>query len=245
MTSKRLLDIFGLMAKRANTGPTGGSLCAVAAEFIQLDGATISLVSGDNQLTSLCASNVVSKKLLGLEVTLGEGPTTDACSGDGVVRVPDLSVATDQSWLSYVPSASAMGAASVFAFPVAMGAVRLGALTFFRWQPGPLSDAQEADAFLMASVVARAILDLQAGAPRGSLATQLEREARFDFSVHQAAGMIAVQAKMSVGDALVALRAHAFATNQGVAELSAKVVARQIRYDHASAKWREVAGGGE
>ena len=38
----------------------------------------------------------------------------------------------------------------------------------------------------MASVIGRAILAMQAGASGGALAAELEREATFDFAIHQA-----------------------------------------------------------
>jgi hypothetical protein len=80
---------------------------------------------------------------------------------------------------------------------------------------------------------------MQAGAPGDNLAAELEKESNFDFSVHQAAGMVAVQGMMSVGNALVALRAHAFATNCALAELALRVVFREVHYDPKTASWRE------
>ena len=74
-----------------------------------------------------------------------------------------------------------------------IGAARLGALNLYRDWPGPLNDDQHADALVMADVVARAILALQAEASPGTLATELEAEANFQFVVHQAAGMVSVQ----------------------------------------------------
>jgi hypothetical protein len=80
---------------------------------------------------------------------------------------------------------------------------------------------------------------MQAGAPPEMLAIELEREATFDFSVHQAAGMVAVQGSMTVGDALVALRAHAFATNTALSELAVRVVIRQTSFDPNFGAWRD------
>jgi len=240
VATERLLEIFGLLARHSHATPARGSLCSVAAEFTEFDGANIALLSGSKQLTALCSSNAASGALFELEITLGEGPTTDACGSDSVVRVAHLGGEEETRWLSYSPLALANGATSVYAFPITVGAVRLGALTLFRWESGDLSEEQESDAYLMASVVARAILDLQAGAPRGSIATQLEREAHFDFTVHQAAGMVAVQGSLNVSDALVALRAHSFASNQGLSELAARVVTRRIRYEARDGVWYEV-----
>ena len=62
----------------------------------------------------------------------------------------------------------------------------------------------------MADVAARAILASQADALPGQLAVELEAEANFHPAVHQAAGMVSIQLDITVGEALVRLRAHAF-----------------------------------
>jgi hypothetical protein len=58
--------------------------------------------------------------------------------------------------------------------------------------------------------------------------------------------MVAVQGSMTVGDALVALRAHAFATNIALSDLAVRVVIRQTSFDPNFGAWREegVAGTG-
>ena len=46
--------------------------------------------------------------------------------------------------------------------------------------------------------------------------------------VHQAAGMVSVQAGVSLGEALVLLRARAFASERAVVELARDVLARVV-----------------
>ena len=106
---------------------------------------------------------------------------------------------------------------------------------------GKLTEIQCVDGNLLASVVARSLLALQAGAPAGTLSVALQREAMFDFSLHQVAGMVAVQGSMTVADALVALRLRAFATEWLLADVAAgNVVARRLRYEPVGRSWLEV-----
>lgn len=239
VASDRLLAIFTLLSRREGTRPRAGSLCAVAAEFTNLSGAGIALVSTGRQYTSLCTSNTVARKLMDLEFTVGEGPCVDACLSEFAIDEADLIASNDRRWVAYAPSATDAGAHAVFGFPVRIGAIRLGALSLYRDRPGPLNPSQLSDAYLMASVIGRAVLAMQAGAPPEMLAIELEQEATFDFSVHQAAGMVAVQGSMTVGDALVALRAHAFATNTALSELAVRVVIRQTSFDPNFGAWRD------
>jgi hypothetical protein len=50
---------------------------------------------------------------------------------------------------------------------------------------------------------------------------------------------------MTVGDALVALRAHAFATNTTLSDLAVRVIIRQISFDPNFRAWRDVDVAGE
>jgi hypothetical protein len=240
MTTDRLVDIFALMAQHEREDPHGVSLCAVAAEITKLSGAGIALTSSDEQASRLCTSNRIAGDLMNLEITVGEGPGTDASKTGQAVDEQNLLVTESARWVIYAPRALAAGARAVFGFPIRIGAVRFGSLSLFRDQPGPLSEPQASDAYLMASVIGRAILAMQAGALRGGLAGELEGTSNFDFSVHQAAGMVAVQGSMTVKDALVMLRAHAFAINKDLTMLAISVVARRTHFDQEDGNWVDV-----
>lgn len=196
-----------------------------------MSGAGIVLVAGDVIRGSLCRSNLVSGLIEDLQYTLGEGPCVDAYRSGVAVLEPDLGSALVGRWPGSTPSAVEAGAEAVFGFPVRIGAVRLGALNLYRDRPGPLSEDQYATALVMADVTARAILGMQATATAGELSAELEAGADFHVVVHQATGMVAVQLGVPVGEALVRLRARAFATDEQIAAVAAAVVERQIRFD--------------
>jgi hypothetical protein len=237
-----LIDIFALMAQHEREYPHGVSLCAVAAEITKLTGAGIAITSSDELSSRLCTSNRIAGDLMNLEITVGEGPGTDAGKTGLAVDEENLLLTESARWVIYAPRAVAAGARAVFGFPIRIGAVRFGSLSLFRDEPGPLSEPQASDAYLMASVIGRAILAMQAGALRGGLAGELEGQSNFDFSVHQAAGMVAVQGSMTVKDALVMLRAHAFAINKDLSMLAISVVARRTHFDQEVGTWIEVSG---
>jgi AmiR/NasT family two-component response regulator len=50
------------------------------------------------------------------------------------------------------------------------------------------------------------------------------------MQVHQASGMVTVQAGVSIDEAFLMLRAHAFATGRPVAEVAKDVVERRLRF---------------
>ena len=59
----------------------------------------------------------------------------------------------------------------------------------------------------------------------------LDRLAGYGAEVHQASGMVSVQLGVGVGEALVRLRAHAYAAEQPLREVAADVVGRRLQLD--------------
>ena len=136
-------------------------------------------------------------------------------------------------WLAgrqaFTPPALRAGVRAVFGFPLRAGAVHLGALNLYRDLPGPLTSDQQADALVMADVVARWVLEVQAGAPLDTVAEELEAGADFHFAVHNAAGIVSVQEGTSVAEALIRLRAFAFSSDRPLADVAQDVIARRVR----------------
>ena len=205
-------------------------VCEVSAEITGMNGAGVMLMSDDVPQGSVCTSNAVSALIEQVQYSLGEGPCIDAYNEDRPVLEPDLAQPARARWLAFTQPVLDSGVRAVFGFPLRVGAVRLGALNLYRDQPGPLSDDQHADALVLADIAAEIILMLQADAPAGLLAAELEAGADFHHVVHQASGMIAAQLDVTVADALVRLRAHAFANDRPLAEVAADVVARRLRF---------------
>lgn len=213
---------FGLETKR---------LCEVCAEVTGMSGAGIMLMSGDVPEGVVCTTDLVSKLIEDLQFTLGEGPCVDAYNHDRPVLEPDLTRPVVPRWMAFSIPAVAAGARAVFGFPLQVGAVRLGALNLYRDEIGPMSDDQHADALVMADVAAAAVLMMQAHAPPGKLAVELETGSDFRYVVHQASGMVAVQLDVSIAQALIRLRGYSFTSDRPLTEVAQDVVARRLRFD--------------
>jgi hypothetical protein len=161
---------------------------------------------------------------------LGEGPCIDAYNSDRPVFEPDLADPSVPRWIAFSPPAVAAGARAIFGFPLQVGSVRLGALNLYRNQPGGLTNDQHADALVVSEVAARAVLDMQAHAPPGAIGAELT-DSDFRFVVHQASGMVSVQLGVSVAEALIRLRAYAFAHERLLTDVAEDLVARRLRLD--------------
>jgi hypothetical protein len=230
---ERRLDLLGMVL-----GPDGGletnRLCDVCAEVTGATGAGIMLMSGDIPRGSVCTTDAVSALIEQLQYSLGEGPCVDAYHHDRPVLEPDLVEPAAARWPAFAGPAIDAGVRAVFGFPLQVGAVRLGALNLYCDRPGHLSDGQHADALQMADLAGQALLLLQAGAPAGTVATELEANADFQYVVHQASGMVAAQLDVTVGQALLRLRAHAFGNDRTLTDVARAVVDRRLRFDSQS-----------
>jgi hypothetical protein len=240
VVAERLLEIFTLMADHEREDPHSVSLCSVAREITELSGAGIFITSKDGMQAQLCTSNGVAQRLMDLEFTLEEGPGHEASRNGTANEVSDLLGNEGQRWTFYSSGAADLGARAVFGFPIQIGAIVFGALSLYRDRTGPLSEKQSSSAYLMASVIGRAVLAMQAGAPRGTIADELQGQSTFDVSVHQAAGMLSVQAKLSVKDALVMLRSHAFVVDMPPSELAHRIIDGGTRFDLDAEDWIDI-----
>jgi hypothetical protein len=226
----RLSRILAELSPEGDRGWSSTRLCEVARDVVGVSGAGVMLMSGEVPSGSLCTTDDVSMLIEDLQFTLGEGPCVDAYHQSRVVLEPDLTHPDSLRWLAFTPQAVDAGVRAVFAFPLQVGTVRLGALNLYRDAPGPLSDDQHADGLVMADALANWVLDVQAQAPPGSVPQELERDADFHFVVHNAAGAVSVQLGVSVTEALIRLRAHAFSNDRPLQDVAEDVVARRLRF---------------
>ena len=211
----------------------GQRLCDVSRDVTGATGAGIMLMSDDIPRGSVCSTDAVSALIEDVQYELGEGPCIDAHRHGQPVLEPDLANPMQPRWLGFGPPVLAAGARAVYGFPLRVGSVRLGALNLYRDRAAHLNDDQHADALVMADVAAEAVLAFQAGAPPHMVAAELEEAADFRYVVHQASGMVASQLGSSITQAMIRLRAHAFANDRRLNDVAEDVLAGRLRFDGA------------
>ena len=177
MAGERLLRILAQLAARPDDrAPSSVGLCEVAAEVTAMSGAGIMLMTGDVARGSLCSSNRRERaRSKTCSSRSAKGPCIDAYRA----RPPGARARPRRSRHRPAGSRSRRrpsrpGSRAVFGFPVQVGVVRLGALNLYSDRPGALTHDQHADSLVMADVAARAVLAMQADAPPGAVAAELE-----------------------------------------------------------------------
>jgi hypothetical protein len=205
-------------------------ICLAAVKALSASGSGISVMTADGTRGVCATSDPVSERVEELQFTLGEGPCIDAFAARRPVLTADLSDGRGLRWPVYAPAARDAGVRAVFAFPLQVGAARLGVMDVFRDRTGPLSGTELQLAFAFAELTVKFLLDLQqgeAGADDGATVLDVGRRAE----LFQAQGMVMMQLGVSIGEALVRMRAYAFAENRRLEDVAHDIVQRRLRLD--------------
>ena len=230
MSGERRMRILEQLVETGIDSLTPERLGQVCRDTTGVTGASIMLMAGDHVRGSLGATDPVSTRIEELQLTLGEGPCVDAYRFDWPVLEPDLANPAEPRWVAFAGPAVDAGVRAIYGFPVRIGALRLGALDLYCDRPGPLTDEQHADALAVADVAAITLLALEADSPSGVIVRDLEAGPGLQHVVHQASGMVSAQLDVPVGEALLRLRAHAFASDRPLVDVATDVVARRLRF---------------
>jgi hypothetical protein len=259
MAVSRMSAIWDLLAAHAadRGGPaTAADVCAVCVATVAVSGAAVTATgtAGAGQAGTghvICVTDEVGEQLEELQLTFGEGPRGDALAAGAPVLVPDLDASDIVSrWPAFGPGAQLAGAAAVFAFPLQIGAIRVGVLGLYRRLPGPLSTRELGDSLMLADAATVLLLDRQdrdgrAGIPDGDGGTNTDGVLNWndragpggqplDLGLHraeidQATGMLTEQLGVSIDEAFVRLRAYAYAHDRRLVDVARDLVTRTLR----------------
>ncbi|MCD4525008.1 ANTAR domain-containing protein [Nocardioides sp. cx-173] len=230
-----------LIAAMSNNTPglaATDELCATCVGLAGVDGAALSVVYRGASRGTFGSSSEASRRLDEYQFTFGEGPCLDAVATREAVLVPNLDSPRERRWPLLRGALLDDGVRGVFALPVMVTSVCVGALDLFRSAPGPLEGDDLAVALLAAELATAPLLDLIADAvgvgAHGedlfeSVASGPEHAAELDrVEVHQATGMLIAALDVDATEALVRLRAHAITTGQTASQVARAIVERRL-----------------
>lgn len=205
-------------------------LCAACAVALPVTGVGLILMNDQGPAGLVAATDGPAATMEELQFTLGEGPCVDASTAGRPVLQPHLRQTGPARWPGFGPGALDAGIEAIFAFPLQVGRIRLGVLDLYRDVPGTLSPAELGEALSFADAATRVLLHLQDQMPlNGGLHPALGASSLNRPEVHQATGMISVQASVGLAEALLLLRAHSYSSDRSVLHVARDVIARRLR----------------
>jgi hypothetical protein len=230
MASTRVREILRAAWVEAPDGtdlPT--SLADACVRALPVSGAGLALMTDEGPAGIIAATDGAALQLEELQFTLGEGPCVDASKTGRPVLQPDLALTAPLRWPAFAGGVLQAGIRAIFAFPLRVGAIRIGVLDLYRDRAGALSPEELTEALSFADAATLVLLHAQAGSPvRGAVPVLNERA-----EVHQATGVVSVQAAVGLAEALVLLRARAFAEERPLADLARDVLTGTVNFQKA------------
>jgi hypothetical protein len=204
-------------------------LCRAFTNLAGADGGAISLGFTTTERTLLCVTDDLVSLFEDVQDTLREGPTLDALRTQR--RVVSTSWQEQAArWPVLMEALPALVSSTVtWAFPMRPEHILVGVVSLHARAERPLARAPDELDFL-ADVVGAAIVG---GIPvdEGKHAVWSERD-----KISQATGVVVAQLGIHPTDALAVLRAHAFAHEATVSEISRAVLERELTFSDLDEK---------
>ncbi|MDX8052780.1 GAF and ANTAR domain-containing protein [Lentzea sp. BCCO 10_0798] len=233
MRDSRVAEILSVIADSRDGRMTlPARLVAECLSALPVSGVAVALMTADGPSgVVLAATDEQARHGEELQFALGEGPCVEASRSGRPVLQPDVETAGSARWPQYGAAVLDAGVRAVFAFPLRVGAIRVGVLDLYRDTPGQLGSLEVADAQAFADAATVMVLHLQEHDGRDGTHSALGGPIDGQAEVHQATGMISVQLGVSLAEALLRLRAHAYAAGRTVSAVAADVVNRRMSFD--------------
>ena len=211
-------------------------LCEACVDLFDVDAAAISLIFDGASSGTLGSSGAPARAYDELQFTFGEGPCLDSVAGRTPIVVVDLADPEEVRWPAYGPALLSHQIRCVTAVPIVIAGEFVGALDLFRARPGPLLGEDFVGAVAAAELSAIPVLDLMGGDLQAAVAdpssnawAELNTLSRAEVS--QATGMLVAQLGTAPAEALVRLRAHAYATGRSVTAVARDILDRRVNLD--------------
>jgi hypothetical protein len=209
--------------------PSETSLAAPIAHALPVSGVAISTLGQFLGNETVSASNDVAARLDELQFDLGEGPCWDAFTAGRPVLEPNVRQHPSGIWPAFSEAIRQENIGSIYAFPLFVGPLQLGAMDMYTAEPSVLSDAHAQQSVAFATVVSRLVLyhalERVGGDPDAELDTRFSRR-----TIHQATGMVLAQLDLPPDEARLVIQAHAFATGRSMQEIAEAIVSRRLNF---------------
>ena len=219
--SSRIAVAFARETAKSQTA----RLCTACVEVLEVTGAGITVLSGTLP-GPICVSDSKVAGLENLQFDLAQGPCQDAYKAGHPVHAPRLDDSAAALWPPFVDLARSAGIRAVSAYPLVNESAGIGVLTLYRATEGDLNDVQLDDSLAVARVLTNTLMSLRTEEQSALL---VEERIAYRAEIHQASGMVAVQLGVTPSEALLLIRAHAFAHGTSVLDVASEIISRRLR----------------
>jgi hypothetical protein len=199
-------------------------VCGASCQGLHLTGSAVTVMSSGGHEAVAGSSSARMRAVAALEFDLGEGPSREAFTRGRPVLVPDLGGEAAESWPGFCVAAGGMGIGATFAFPLQVGAAGLGVLSMYADNPRDLDAGELGLGAVFAEITTEVLINEPSPSLDGSLSADLTSILDLRPEVFQAQGMVMVALDVTLAEALVRMRAHAFGAGRGLDDVALDIV---------------------
>lgn len=215
-------------------------LCGALAEEIEVAVVTVVLGAPGENSAVVAANSPSHGRHAETEFGVGEGPAQEAWARRRPVLVSELAGPDGNVWPGYTMVAVAAGVRAVYAFPLQIGAARVGVLAIYHDEVRRLTGSEIKTCLTMAELATQRLIE--ASAPPADHAVDSEPEIdpslgwpiHFRDEVYQAQGIVAVKLGVTLTEALARVRGHAFTAGRDLIDVAADIVHTGLQLDDAA-----------
>ena len=198
---------------------------------LPVDGLSISTFGDFLPAETISSSDAQSSRLDELQLDLGEGPCWDALATRAPILEPDIRHRPTRVWPAFSEAIIADDLGALFAFPLLLGPLRIGAIDLYTTRPSHLSDLNIRQTSGLATVVSRLVLARAIRLSEGDVEGDADDRRQFSRrEVHQATGMVLAQLGIPATDALLVIQGHAFAAGRPMQEVAQEIIDRRLSF---------------
>jgi hypothetical protein len=204
------------------------TFCWTFMTMFPISGAAVSTVGEVLGSETVSASDSTAARIDELQFDLGEGPCWDAMRLGRPVLEPDLRTHPSTVWPAFSAAIADHPVRSIFAFPLVVGTLRIGAVDLYAVDHVTLNPVQTQLAGSMASAIGKHVLRralMNIGGDYEDPGNAFSRRL-----IHQATGMVLAQLRVPADDALLIIQGQAFAAGKSMMEIAEEIVGLRLEF---------------
>jgi hypothetical protein len=202
-------------------------LTSAVLRAVPLTGAAISTLGGILEKETVSSSDAVAARVDELQFDLGEGPCWDVVAGGEPVFEPEIQTRPRHQWPAFIEAIRQEPVGALFAFPLSIGTLRIGALDIYHTQAAELSDEHARQVAAMAGQISRYVMRRAlriAGEPEPTQSGHARR------TVHQATGFVIAQLGLDPEGAYLLIQGQSLVQGRSMAEVARDIVERRLTF---------------
>ena len=204
-------------------------LTAPVLVALPMSGASVSILGKFFGSETIAASDAQAARVDELQLDLGEGPCWDSIELGRPILEPDIRQRPHRVWPAFSEALRNEDVGALFAFPLMIGAMRIGALDLYHQDPTELAAEQTEQAGTMADLISRHVLRraIRIAGEVEELGTPSRLSRRI---IHQATGFVIAQIGVSAEDAHALIQGHSLTERRPMTEIAEDIVERRLSF---------------